>query len=98
MTLLDYPRHLTRRGGGNLEPHIIDGLRVRKLTPLEEFRLMGFTDEDFEKAKSALNQTFYNGKDRSNSQLYKLAGNSISVPLLEYLFCQIFDTDDEIWI
>ena len=89
---------LNTKGGGNLEPHIVDGLRVRKLTPLEEFRLMGFTDEDFEKAKTALNRAFYNGKDRSNSQLYKLAGNSISVPLLEYLFCQIFDTDDEIWI
>lgn len=59
---------------------------------------MGFTDEDFEKVKTALNETFYNGKDRSNSQLYKLAGNSISVPLLEYLFCQMFDDNNEIWI
>ena len=59
---------------------------------------MGFTDADFEKVKKALNETFYNGKDRSNSQLYKLAGNSISVPLLEYLFCQIFDDNNEIWV
>ena len=86
-------------GGGNLEPHIIDDtMRCRKLTPLECFRLMGFTDEDFEKVKTALNETFYKGKDRSNSQLYKLAGNSISVPMLEYLFCQMFDDENKLWI
>lgn len=69
---------------------IIDNtMRCRKVTPLECFRLMGFTDEDFEKVKTALNETFYKGKDRSNSQLYKLAGNSISVPMLEYLFRQM---------
>lgn len=56
--------------------------RVRKLTPKECWRLMGFTDEDFEKARAALNNTFYNGKDRSSSQLYKMAGNSIVVNVL----------------
>lgn len=86
-------------GGGNLEPHIIeDNCRVRKYTPLECFRLMGFTDEDFQKVRKALNETFYNGKDKSGSQLYKLAGNSISVPLLEHLFCQLFDEQNELWI
>jgi DNA (cytosine-5)-methyltransferase 1 len=59
---------------------------------------MGFTDEDFFKVKQALNETFYNGNDRSNSQLYKLAGNSISVPMLEFIFCQMFDDNDEIWV
>lgn len=59
---------------------------------------MGFADDDFEKVKTALNDTFYGGKDRSNSQLYKLAGNSISVPLLEFIFCQIFDSENEIWV
>lgn len=49
-------------------------LRIRKLTPKEYFRLQGFTDEDFEKAKATGN---------SNSQLYKQAGNSICVPVLE---------------
>ena len=72
--------------------------RIRKLTPKECWRLMGFTDEDFQKVRKALNDVFYNGRDKSGSQLYKLAGNSISVPLLEYLFCQIFDEDDNIWI
>lgn len=61
-----------------IEPHF----RVRKLTPLECWRLMGFTDDDFHKAKKALNETFYKGRDRSNSQLYKQAGNSIVVQVL----------------
>ena len=50
------------------------GVRIRKLTPKECWRLMGFGDEDFEKAKDA---------GISNSQLYKQAGNSIVVNVLE---------------
>jgi len=72
--------------------------RVRKMTPLECFRLMGFTDEDFFKVQKALNETFYKGSDKANTQLYKIAGNSIIVPMLEYLFCQIFDDQNEIWV
>lgn len=47
-------------------------LRIRKLTPKECWRLMGFDDEDFEKAS----------KVNSNTQLYKQAGNSICVQVL----------------
>ena len=47
--------------------------RIRKLTPLECWRLMGFDDADFEKAQ----------KVNSNTQLYKQAGNSIVVNVLE---------------
>lgn len=50
-----------------------DNFRIRKLTPKECWRLMGFDDEDFEKAS----------KVNSNSQLYKQAGNSIVVNVLE---------------
>ena len=50
------------------------GFRIRKLTPKECWRLMGFSDDDFKKAKSA---------GISNSQLYKQAGNSIVVNVLE---------------
>lgn len=89
---------LNCKGGRNLEAHIIENERVRKMTPLECFRLMGFTDEDFFKVQKALNETFYKGRDRSNSQLYKIAGNSIIVPMLEYLFCQMFDDKNEIWV
>lgn len=52
------------------------GLRIRKLTPLECWRLMGFDDEDFYKAE----------KVNSNTQLYKQAGNSIVVNVLEAMF------------
>ncbi len=51
--------------------------RIRKLTPKECYRLMGFSDEDFEKAASTGN---------SNSQLYKQAGNSIVVNVLEKIY------------
>lgn len=57
-----------------------DGLRIRKLTPKECWRLMGFDDKDFEKAE----------KVNSNSQLYKQAGNSIVVNVLEQIFKQFF--------
>ena len=55
-------------------------LRIRKLTPLEVWRLMGFDDEDFEKAS----------KVNSNSQLYKQAENSIVVNVLEEIFKELF--------
>ena len=51
-------------------------LRIRKLTPKECWRLMGFDDADFEKAATV----------NSNSQLYKQAGNSIVVDVLCYIF------------
>lgn len=71
-------------------PSINDKLRVRKLTPKECWRLMGFEDKDFERAKEALNQTFFKGKDKSNSALYKQAGNSIVINVLEAIFKQLF--------
>jgi len=63
---------LTTMGGGHREPKILDNGRVRKLTPSECWKLMGFTDEDFSKVNFL-----------SNTQLYKQAGNSICVPMLE---------------
>ena len=55
--------------------------QIRKLTPKEYWRLMGFDDNDFEKAKSA---------GISNTQLYKQAGNSIVVDVLQYIFRNLF--------
>lgn len=57
------------------------GYRIRKLTPKECWRLMGFTDEDFNKAEAA---------GVSNSQLYKQAGNSIVVDVLYYIFVNLY--------
>ena len=56
---------------------VIDKKGYRKLSPLEYFRLMDESDENFYKIKEALIHKFYNGKDRADSQLYKIAGNSI---------------------
>lgn len=47
---------------------------------------MNFDDEDFYKAQKSLNDTFYGGKDKSSSQLYKQAGNSIVVNVLVEIF------------
>lgn len=65
---------------------IENNYRVRKLTPLECWRLMGFSDDDFNKAKSA---------GLSNSQLYKQAGNSIVVPVLEGIFEPLINNTKE---
>lgn len=71
-------------GGGQI-PMITDnqidccGYRIRKLTPLECFRLMGFSDEEFNRIKGV-----------SNTQLYKMAGNSIVVNVLEGIFNNLF--------
>ena len=67
--------------------------RIRKLTPLECFRLMGFADEDFYKARQALITQCYNGKDKANSSLYKQAGNSIVVTVPMAIFRQLFKLD-----
>lgn len=62
--------------------------RVRKLTPRECYRLMGFTDEQFNKS-----QAF-----SSDSQLYKQAGNSIVVDVLYYIFGKLFEVNIENFI
>ena len=53
---------------------VTDNLRIRKLTPLECWRLQGFSDEQFYKAKQS---------GVSNSQLYKQAGNAVTVPVVK---------------
>lgn len=59
---------------------------IREMYTLEAFRFMGFEDSDYEKAREALNNTYYRGKDKSQTRLYKLAGNSIVVDVCERLF------------
>ena len=54
-------------------------IRIRKLTPKECFRLMSFSNEDFDKAASV----------NSNTQLYKEAGNSIVEEVLKAIFKQM---------
>lgn len=74
--------------GGQREVKILEttqeAYRIRKLTPRECFRLMGFTDADFDKIHGI-----------SNTQLYKMAGNSIVVNVLEAIFKQLFKENRE---
>ena len=89
-----YPDSTTRRGrvqeGGDVTPtltasnseniHYVETqYRIRKLTPKECWRLMGYTDEDYEKAASV----------NSNTQLYKQAGNAIVKQVLMAIFRQM---------
>ena len=62
-----------------LNPHtcVYSDYKIRKLTPKECWRLMGFTDEDFQKAKDI---------GLSNTKLYERAGRGIVVPMLEEIF------------
>lgn len=69
----------TAHTGGIMEKYENGKLRIRKLTPKECWRLMGFKDEDFEKAEAV----------NSNTQLYKQAGNSIVVNVLDALFINL---------
>lgn len=73
------PTLTTCQGGGQHVKIMDDYSNVRKLTPKEYWRLMGFSDEDFEKAKA----------ECSDTQLYKQAGNSIVVPVLEAVMRQL---------
>ena len=69
--------------GGGREIKIKDDMRYRKLTPKECFRLMGFEDKDVD---------ILIENKISNTQLYKMAGNSICVPVLEALFRKILES------
>ena len=71
----------------SFNPYYLDAIegRPRKLTPKECWRLMGFEDSDFHKAELV----------NSNTQLYKQAGNSIGVPVIEYIIKQLLKC--EIW-
>lgn len=80
-----YNRKLTDNCGTLTDPchnnnRLWDGLRIRKLTPKECWRLMGFDDESFDKVNGIL----------SNTQLYKQAGNSIVVDVLKYIYIELF--------
>lgn len=91
---LSYPESKTRRGrvqeGGNICPtltatetgvcKIESPIKIRKLTPRECFRLMGFSDEAFDAAEKVC----------SNSQLYKQSGNSIVVDVLYYILVELY--------
>lgn len=93
---LSYPSSLTRRarvGRGiahNLSCSCQMGavvwngrvVKIRKLTPKECFRLQGFSDDLFEKAKAV----------NSDAQLYKQAGNGVTIPVVYAIGCAILSS------
>ena len=79
--VVDYPEGIfTVRELKDLIAQGVD-VKVRKLCPRECWRLMGFDDEDFEKASQV----------NSRTQLYKQAGNSIVVDVLQSVFSKLFE-------
>ena len=74
-------------GGGGRQPMIVTRNQIRKLTPLECWRLMGFSDADFRKAEAG----------NSNTQLYKQAGNSIVKNVLIAVFGQMIPGADGVY-
>ena len=60
--------------------HIYNDKKIRRLTPLECWRLQGFSDEEFYKAQ----------KVNSDTQLYKQAGNSITVNVMVEILKKIY--------
>lgn len=102
---MSYPESKTRRGrvqeGGTVSPTLMASgegsclyegkvgqlYRIRKLTPKECFRLMGVSEGDIKKIQNS---------GVSQSQQYKMAGNSIVVDVLEHIFRKLFvDTGQE---
>lgn len=89
---VSFPTSTTRRGrvgkqvaqtlqAGEVNQGVVmKDIRIRKLTPLECWRLQGFTDEQFYKAKDS---------GVSNSQLYKQAGNSVTVNVVDVIVKQL---------
>ena len=71
------PTLAPNKGEGN---KILTGIRIRKLTPKECFRLMGFSNSAYEATSKVV----------SNSQLYKQAGNSIVVDVLYYILVELY--------
>ena len=79
---------LTAGGGGHHEVKIQVKSGVRKLTPREYWRLMGFDDSDFDKANEI----------SSDTQLYKQAGNSIVVNVLQGIMGNLLVQERSDWL
>jgi DNA (cytosine-5)-methyltransferase 1 len=71
---------ITTMTGGHRQPKVLIDGKVRKLTPRECWRAMGFSDNEYAKVEGKL----------SNTQLYKQAGNTICVHTLEAIFTELF--------
>ena len=90
-TIIQKPRGFNKGGEHDICPtlsshswecnnFVKEQIRIRKLTPKECFRLMGFSDSAYEDASKVV----------SNSQLYKQSGNSIVVDVLYYILVELY--------
>ena len=92
---LAFPHSKTRRGrvgkgcsqtlDTNCNMGTIDGYRIRRLTPLECFRLQGFPDEMIEKAREI---------GLADCRLYKMAGNAVTVNVVEAVARKIAEVEN----
>ncbi|MGU7906187.1 DNA cytosine methyltransferase [Streptococcus suis] len=93
---LSHPNSSTRRGRvgkqvantlltGEEQGVVMPNFRIRKLTPRECWRLQGFPDWVFDRAQAV----------NSNSQLYKQAGNSVTVNVIEAIAKRLEETDEQ---
>lgn len=87
--------HTSSGSGGNTDQFVRTGYRIRKLTPTECLRLMDCEDDDIKKILNAqVPQTLKSGKVKykplPKTAAYKLAGNSICVAPLYYIFKAMF--------
>ena len=73
--------------GSKHDAAVTDGVRIRKLTPRECWRLQGFPDDYFDRAVAA---------GVSDSQLYKQAGNAVTVNVAEAIGRKLKEIEDEI--
>lgn len=80
------PTLRSRAGLKVMEENNMSNIKIRKLTPKECFRLMGFSDSDYKASSEA---------GISNSQLYKQAGNSIVVNVIEEIYKKLGEKYNE---
>ena len=81
----------------------VQGMRIRRLTPRECWRLMDFTDEEYDRAAGVASSTVHaivypDGRSRtwtgnSEAQLYKQAGNSICVGVLAAIYAKLYSDE-----
>ena len=84
-------RTLMGEGGNNNDKtgqYLMPDLRIRRLTPKKCFRLMGFEDKDCD---------ILSANKISNGQIYKMAGNSIVVDILEEIFVELLNQYDDVF-
>lgn len=67
-----------------------DDYILRKMTPAECLRVQGFEYKDYYLVKKELEKEYYNKRDRTDSIIYTMAGNTIPVKVLEVIFKNLF--------